>query len=226
MNDTVHNLVAAIKTGDALATEQAFASAMAEKLASKIEDLRVNIAQNMFDQVQDNVNESQLPGGHQAAMIAHKVAGSAKGMQVSSYGSQHFIHHSGDDSKSVIIQHKENKFHVTHDDGQINDTKSFDNANDAHKHAHTLVHGVKEEFVEISQEELEEAMTKFGAMKSYIKNKEVYDDKTGNFGTTSKQRADSGKVMKQAKKVIKKHGGDMSRVNQAASDYNDRRNSV
>lgn len=51
MNDTVHNLVAAIKTGDALTTEQAFAAAMAEKLSTKIEDLRIATAQNMFNQV-------------------------------------------------------------------------------------------------------------------------------------------------------------------------------
>lgn len=51
MNDTVHNLVAAIKTGDAITTEQAFATAMAEKLSSKIEDLRIATAQNMFNQV-------------------------------------------------------------------------------------------------------------------------------------------------------------------------------
>lgn len=48
MNQTVQHLVDAIKTGDAIATENAFAAAMAEKLASKIDDVRVNLAQNMF----------------------------------------------------------------------------------------------------------------------------------------------------------------------------------
>lgn len=57
MNETVTNLVDAIKSGDALATEQAFAAAMAEKLSSKIEDLRVNIAQNMFAQPEQVAEE-------------------------------------------------------------------------------------------------------------------------------------------------------------------------
>lgn len=57
MNETVNNLVDAIKSGDALATEQAFAAAMAEKLAGKIEDLRVNVAQNMFVPQEQYVEE-------------------------------------------------------------------------------------------------------------------------------------------------------------------------
>ena len=55
MNESVINLVDAIKTGDALATENAFADAMAEKLSSKIEDLRVNIAQSMFAQDEEEL---------------------------------------------------------------------------------------------------------------------------------------------------------------------------
>ena len=48
MNETVARLVDAIKSGDALATETAFADAMAEKLAPKLEDMRINVAQSMF----------------------------------------------------------------------------------------------------------------------------------------------------------------------------------
>jgi hypothetical protein len=57
MNQSVQHLVDAIKTGDAIATENAFAIAMAEKLASKIDDFRVNIAQNMFNQAEPQVQE-------------------------------------------------------------------------------------------------------------------------------------------------------------------------
>lgn len=60
MNETVQRLVDAIKTGDAIATEQAFADAMAEKLAGKIDDLRVNIAQNMFVQPEEQVQEETI----------------------------------------------------------------------------------------------------------------------------------------------------------------------
>ena len=48
MNETVARLVDAIKSGDALATETAFADALAEKLAPKLEDMRINVAQSMF----------------------------------------------------------------------------------------------------------------------------------------------------------------------------------
>jgi hypothetical protein len=50
MSETVNNLVDAIKSGDALATEQAFAAAMAEKLSAKIDDMRQAVASNMFAQ--------------------------------------------------------------------------------------------------------------------------------------------------------------------------------
>ena len=53
MNESVINLVDAIRTGDAVATENAFADAMAEKLSSKIEDLRMNIARSMFVQPEE-----------------------------------------------------------------------------------------------------------------------------------------------------------------------------
>jgi len=64
MNDTVHNLVAAIKTGDALSTEQAFADAMAVKLGASIETKRQQVAASMFsteqssDSVTDNTDET------------------------------------------------------------------------------------------------------------------------------------------------------------------------
>ena len=52
MSETVMNLVNAIKAGDAVETENAFAAAMAEKLSAKIDDYRMNIAQSMFQQPQ------------------------------------------------------------------------------------------------------------------------------------------------------------------------------
>ncbi|CAB5221503.1 hypothetical protein UFOVP240_179 [uncultured Caudovirales phage] len=48
MNDTINTLVNAIAVGDALETENAFNAAMAQKVSSKLEDMRTNIAQNMF----------------------------------------------------------------------------------------------------------------------------------------------------------------------------------
>jgi hypothetical protein len=48
MNDTIDTLVNAIAAGDALETENAFSAAMAQKVSSKLEDMRMSIAQNMF----------------------------------------------------------------------------------------------------------------------------------------------------------------------------------
>jgi len=49
MSENVRNLIQAMASGDALETEQAFGVAMAEKLAIKLDDMRVGIAQNMFN---------------------------------------------------------------------------------------------------------------------------------------------------------------------------------
>ena len=53
MSETVQNLVQAIKAGDALETEQAFANAMAEKLSTLLDDMRQSVAQSMFGQPAD-----------------------------------------------------------------------------------------------------------------------------------------------------------------------------
>lgn len=50
MSETVQNLVQAIRAGDAIETEQAFANAMAEKLSTRLDDMRQSVAQNMFMQ--------------------------------------------------------------------------------------------------------------------------------------------------------------------------------
>jgi hypothetical protein len=48
MNETTLNLINAIAEGDALETEKAFQAAMAEKISAKLEDMRAQVAQNMF----------------------------------------------------------------------------------------------------------------------------------------------------------------------------------
>ena len=50
MSETVQNLVDAIKSGDAIATETAFSNAMAERLSAKIDTMRMDISQSMFNQ--------------------------------------------------------------------------------------------------------------------------------------------------------------------------------
>jgi hypothetical protein len=53
MNEKVLDLVDAIAQGDALQTEKAFQAAMAEKLSVKLDDMRAQVAQNMFASEQE-----------------------------------------------------------------------------------------------------------------------------------------------------------------------------
>ena len=48
MTDTVRELVDSMVKGDALGTEKAFGAAMAEKLSGKLDDMRTDVAKNMF----------------------------------------------------------------------------------------------------------------------------------------------------------------------------------
>lgn len=48
---TTLELINAIASGDAVATENAFNASMAEKISAKLDDLRVTVAQNMFNAV-------------------------------------------------------------------------------------------------------------------------------------------------------------------------------
>ena len=48
MSESINNLVDAIVSGDALGTENAFADAMSDKLAGKLDDMKLDVARNMF----------------------------------------------------------------------------------------------------------------------------------------------------------------------------------
>ena len=48
MSENVQALVDAMIAKDAVATETAFAAAMAEKLTDKLDDMRIDVAKNMF----------------------------------------------------------------------------------------------------------------------------------------------------------------------------------
>jgi len=56
MTDTVRNLVDAMVQGNALETEKAFGAAMAEKLSGKLDDMRTDVAKNMFATEQEEVD--------------------------------------------------------------------------------------------------------------------------------------------------------------------------
>ena len=48
MSETVKQLVTAMLQKDAVGTESAFQSAMAEKISAKLDDMRISVAQSMF----------------------------------------------------------------------------------------------------------------------------------------------------------------------------------
>lgn len=48
MSDTIKDLISAIASGDASTTQDAFNAAMAEKVSARLEDMRADVAANMF----------------------------------------------------------------------------------------------------------------------------------------------------------------------------------
>lgn len=57
MSETIDTLVNAIAAGDALETENAFSAAMAQKVSSKLEDMRTSVAQSMFKSPEEETEE-------------------------------------------------------------------------------------------------------------------------------------------------------------------------
>ena len=49
---STRDLINAIESGDAIAVENAFNAAMAEKISTRIDDMRVEVAKNMFNEKQ------------------------------------------------------------------------------------------------------------------------------------------------------------------------------
>lgn len=57
---SVNDLIVAIAKGDAMETEAAFNAAMADKIAARLDDKRIEVASNMFStQVQDSEDTSE-----------------------------------------------------------------------------------------------------------------------------------------------------------------------
>ena len=63
MTQGVQNLISAIDSGDATAIDAAFNAEMATRISSRLEDMRINVAQNMFATEQSTetqeVNDTQ-----------------------------------------------------------------------------------------------------------------------------------------------------------------------
>ena len=61
MSDAVKDLINSIEAGKSIDIEGAFEAAMAEKVSTKIDDLRTSYAQNMFavDDAEESVAEEE-----------------------------------------------------------------------------------------------------------------------------------------------------------------------
>ena len=53
MSNSVRDLVSAIATGNAVQTEQAFNATMAEKISAKLDNMRMDVAQSLFNQTEE-----------------------------------------------------------------------------------------------------------------------------------------------------------------------------
>jgi hypothetical protein len=60
MNENTLNLVSAIINKDATDIETSFNAAMAEKIATRLDDMRANVAQSMFAETEETVMEEEL----------------------------------------------------------------------------------------------------------------------------------------------------------------------
>ena len=58
MSESVKNLINAISAGSAIETEEAFNSAMAEKISVKLDAMRQDVAANMFKTAEAETAES------------------------------------------------------------------------------------------------------------------------------------------------------------------------
>lgn len=55
MSNSVRDLVSAIATGNAVQTEQAFNATMAEKISAKLDNMRMDVAQSLFNQTEEEL---------------------------------------------------------------------------------------------------------------------------------------------------------------------------
>lgn len=57
---TTRDLVNAIAAGDAIEIENAFNATMADKISSALDDKRIEVAQNLFSSVEEQIEEPQV----------------------------------------------------------------------------------------------------------------------------------------------------------------------
>ena len=145
MNETVQNLVQAIRAGDALETENAFTLAMQEKLSAKLDDMRQSVAQGMFNQEVVTEETEGMTDKH-AKQAAKEIAKSHKHLKVTSDDGQHFVHHKNDEdgnNPDIQIHAEGGKIHLNQDHGGGTGHESSSHSDVASAVAHAHKHLVR-----------------------------------------------------------------------------------
>lgn len=134
---SVKDLIVAIAKGDAMETEAAFNAAMADKIAARLDDKRIEVASNMFaaqevqEEVLDEVMTDKQHNSHSANMAKelaakHKSDGVRYKKLEDDSGVHHTIQHKHDSDEpgynAIKIKHKGRDTSGTHRyDVHIND---------------------------------------------------------------------------------------------------------
>lgn len=85
MTQSVKDLINAISEGDASTIDAAFNSAMAEKISARMEDMRVQVAQNMFkNPVAEETTEEVAEEEHVEEAVEESVEESTEEVEESS----------------------------------------------------------------------------------------------------------------------------------------------
>ena len=129
MSETTHNLIQAMVDGDALKTEQSFGAAMAEKLSTKLDAMRNDIAQNMFNAQQPVVEESldeaaakPSIGKLAADHYEHEAAGNKTKSQATL---SKIEQHHGKEAADAVAQHTNHAYSVDNTSGGSKVPKHF-----------------------------------------------------------------------------------------------------
>jgi len=146
MSDSVIKLVDAIKAGDAMATEQSFADAMAEKLSARIDALRQSTAASMFSKIEESdagtlAESEEDHAGKFASEVAKRHPHMVTSEDPDKKGT-HWLQHKDDDDGSMAgglkIRHskKTGKISVQQHGTAMNDEPENHSGTHEKMHAH------------------------------------------------------------------------------------------
>ena len=75
MTQGILELIQAIDSGDSIAIDDAFNAEMASRISAKLDDMRIEVAQNMFKPVQEQVEEVELTEEELVEELINEVLG-------------------------------------------------------------------------------------------------------------------------------------------------------